>query len=177
MNDLATSKQLNALAVKIIAKANGNDEDVFELNYVILTAKGYSTKVKMFAEIPVPRGPSTKEPEEKRKNKTIERRAKKVGKILERLCPTTEDCKSVLFKLVKGQGGSLFWEPFFLDIADIIAIRLSAGGTSASTNMILRVLDAVGKLLGVTKFLAPQAKKRIGDFERNALPIEFKIAT
>jgi hypothetical protein len=178
VNDLTTSKQLNALAVKILAKANGNDEDVFELKYVIPTAKGYSTKVKMFAEIPVPRRSSTKEAEEKsNQSKTIERRAKKVGKILERLCPTTEECKLVLVKLVKGQGGSLFWEPFFLGIADIIAIRLSAGGTSASTNMILRVLGAVGKLIGVTNFLAPQAKKRIGDFERNALPIEFKIAT
>jgi hypothetical protein len=28
----------------------------------------------------------------------------------------------VLFKLVKGQGGSLFWDPFFLGIADVIAI-------------------------------------------------------
>jgi hypothetical protein len=43
--------------------------------------------------------------------------------------------------------------------------------------MILRVLGAVGKLLGVKNFLAPQAKKRVGDFERNALPIDFKIAT
>jgi hypothetical protein len=83
----------------------------------------------------------------------------------------------VLFKLVKSQGGSLFWEPFFLDIADIIAIQSSAGGTSASANMILRVLGAAGKLLGATKFLAQQAKKRIGDYERNVLPIEHKIAT
>jgi hypothetical protein len=168
---------LNALAVKILAKANENDEDVFELKYSIPTAKGYSTKVKIFAEIPVPRGTSTKEPEEKSRKKAIERKAKRVGNILERLCRSTQDCKSVLFKLVKDQGGSLFWDPFFLGIADIIAIRLRAGGTAASTNMILRVLGAVGILLGVTKFLAPQAKKRIGDFERNALPIDFKIAT
>jgi hypothetical protein len=131
--DLATSKQLSALAVKILAKANDNDEDVFELKCVIPTAKGNSAKVKMFAEIPVPRGPSTKEPKEKSENKATERRAKKVGKTLERLCLTTEDCKSALFKLVKGQGGSLFWEPFFLGIADVIAVRSSAGGTSAST--------------------------------------------
>jgi hypothetical protein len=122
VNDLATSKQLNALAVKILAKANENDEDVFELKHSIPTVKGHPTKVKRFAEIPVPWGPSTKEPEEKNENKAIERRAKKVGNMLEMLSPLTQDCKLVLFKLVKGQGGSLFWDPFFLGIADVIAI-------------------------------------------------------
>jgi hypothetical protein len=90
VNDLTTSKQLNALAVTVLAKASGNDEDVVELKCVIPTAKGHSTKAKMFAEIPFPRRPSTKEPEEKSKqNKTkqLNEEQRKLGRHLKGFVP------------------------------------------------------------------------------------------
>jgi hypothetical protein len=178
--DAEVLKQINALAVKILEKSAiyNKDDGLIRVKYTVPTKKGQTTKTKVFAGVPVANKVlSRMESNKKDRQKQIERRAARTNEVLKSVCPTVDDRQDVLSRLVKDVNGSVVWKPFFLDIADIIAVRLKAGGTAASTNMILRVLGAAGKLLGVDNFLAPQAKKRIGDFERNALPVEFKMAT
>jgi hypothetical protein len=83
--------------------------------------------------------------------------------------------KAVLTQLVKEHGGLVQWKTVYLDVDDVIAIREYASNGRLSTEALVNVLDAAGKLLDLdSAFLQGQLRQKISEWERQqALKVVF----